>query len=53
MNQKLILVLKEARDEANSLIVDELPRSESEPYITIWENINNCLRMLNKYERGK
>jgi hypothetical protein len=50
----LIKALRRARDEANAMVVDEMRREHSEPAITIWENINACLRMLPKgYEQGK
>lgn len=50
----LIKSLRQARDDANALVVDEMRRQHSEPAITIWEDVNACLRKLpNGYEQGK
>lgn len=51
---ELVRALREVRDLADSRIVDECSREESEPFITIWEDANTCLKMLrNGYEQGR
>lgn len=50
---RLVELLCEVRDIANQNIIDECSRNESEPYISIWEYANRCLKSLNAYESGK
>lgn len=52
-NPRLIELLREVRDLANHNIADEAPRDFSEPYISVWEEANRCLRWLGGYESGK
>ncbi len=43
---KLLELLKEAEDIADGHVVDEMRRSESEPWISAWEYIRSARRVM-------